>query len=129
MGMGIVIYMDTFDVALEGKGSAYISWYSILPPKQTHKNPYLRLLCPWNSSGKDTGVGSHSLLQGIFPTQGSNSGLLHCRQILYHLSHQEGPKSKSPTHKIIRKYIVVVLSHHMLRWFVTQPYHRVNRQY
>ena len=38
--------------------------------------------------GKDTGVGCHCLLQGIFPTQGSNLGLLHCRQILYHLSHQ-----------------------------------------
>ena len=35
-----------------------------------------------------TGVGSRSLLQGIFPTQGSNPGLLHCRWILYHLSHQ-----------------------------------------
>ena len=34
---------------------------------------------------------SHSLLQGVFPTQGSNLGLLHCRQILYHLSHQESP--------------------------------------
>ena len=50
-----------------------------------------RLLCPWNSSGKNTGVGSHSLLQGIFPTQGSNLGLLHCRHILYHLSHQGSP--------------------------------------
>ena len=46
-----------------------------------------RLLCPWNSPGKNTGVGSHSLLQRIFPTQGSNPGLLRCRQILYHLSH------------------------------------------
>ena len=43
-------------------------------------------LWPWNSPGKNTGVGSHSLLQGIFPTQGSNPGLLHCSQILYHLS-------------------------------------------
>ena len=50
-----------------------------------------RLLCPWNSPGKNTGVGSHSLLQGIFLIQGSNGGLLHCRQILYHLSHQEAP--------------------------------------
>ena len=41
--------------------------------------------------GKNTGVGCHSLLQGIFPTQGLNSGLLHCRQILYHLSHQGSP--------------------------------------
>ena len=41
-----------------------------------------------DSPGKDTGVGSHSLLQWIFLTQGSNPGLLHCRQILYCLSHQ-----------------------------------------
>ena len=47
-----------------------------------------RLLCPWDSLDKKTGVSSHSLLQGIFPTQGSNLGLLYCRQILYHLSHQ-----------------------------------------
>ena len=48
-----------------------------------------RLLCPWNSPGKNTGVGGHSLLQEIFLTQGSNPGFLHCRQTLYHLSHQE----------------------------------------
>ena len=44
------------------------------------------MLCPWSSPGKSTRVGSHSLLQGIFPTQGSNLDLLHCRQILYHVS-------------------------------------------
>ena len=43
-----------------------------------------RLLCPWDSPGKNTGVGYHSLLQGIFLTQGSNPCLLLCRQILYH---------------------------------------------
>ena len=42
---------------------------------------------PWNYPGKNTGVGCHFLFQGIFLTQGSNPGLLHCRQILYHLSH------------------------------------------
>ena len=42
-----------------------------------------KLLCPWNSPGKNTKVGCHVLLQGIFPNQGSNPGLLHCRQILY----------------------------------------------
>ena len=42
-----------------------------------------RLPCPWDSLGRSTGVGSHALLQGIFLTQGSNPGLLHCRQILY----------------------------------------------
>ena len=44
--------------------------------------------CPWNSPAKNTGVGCHSLLRGIFPTQGLNLHLLHCRGILYHLSHQ-----------------------------------------
>ena len=43
---------------------------------------------PWNRPGQNTGVGSLSLLQGIFPAQGSNPGLLHCRWILYQLSHQ-----------------------------------------
>ena len=46
------------------------------------------LCSPWNSPGQNTRVGSLSLLQGIFPTQGSNPGLLHCRRILYQLSHQ-----------------------------------------
>ena len=46
---------------------------------------------PWNSPGQNTGVGSLSLLQGIFPTQGSTSGLPYCRQILYQLSHKRSP--------------------------------------
>ena len=45
------------------------------------------LYSPWNSSGQNTGVGSLSLLQGIFPNQGSNPGLPHCKQILYQLCH------------------------------------------
>ena len=52
-----------------------------------------RLLHPWNSSGKNAGVGNHSLLQGIFPSQGLNPGLLRCRQILYQLRHQGSPSS------------------------------------
>ena len=56
-----------------------------------------RLLCPRGVPGKSTGEGSHSLIQGIFQTQGSNSGLLHCRQILYCLSPQGSPVvAKSP---------------------------------
>ena len=51
------------------------------------------LYSPWNSLGQNTAVGNHSLLQGIFLTQGLNLSLLHCRQSLYHLSHQGGPKS------------------------------------
>ena len=46
---------------------------------------------PFPSPGKNTGVGSHFLLQGLFPIQGSNLGLPHCRQILYHLSHHGKP--------------------------------------
>ena len=45
----------------------------------------------WNSPGQNIGVGSLSLLQGIFPIQRSNTGLLHCRQILYQLSHKGSP--------------------------------------
>ena len=47
---------------------------------------------PWNSPGQNTGVGSLSLLQGIFPTQGSNPGPSHCRPILYQLSHRGSPR-------------------------------------
>ena len=52
------------------------------------------LLCPWNFPGKSTGVGCHFLLQGIFPTQGLNPGLPHCRKMLYHLSHQGSPSEQ-----------------------------------
>ena len=58
-----------------------------------------------DSPGKNTGVGCHAFLQGIFPAQGSNLGLQHCRQILYHLGHQgslqdslEGPETNSRVH-------------------------------
>ena len=47
---------------------------------------------PWNSPGQNTGVGNLSLLQGIFPTQGSNPGFPHCRRILYQLSHKASPR-------------------------------------
>ena len=50
------------------------------------------LLCPWDFPGKNTGMGCHFLLQGIFPTQGSNPGLLYCRQILSPSELQEKPK-------------------------------------
>ena len=53
---------------------------------QPHGLQPIRLL-DWNSPVKNTGVGICSLLQGFFPTQGSNPGLLHCRQIFYRLSH------------------------------------------
>ena len=50
------------------------------------------LYSPWNSPHQNTGVGSLSLLQRIFPIQGSNPGLLHCRRILYQLNHKGSPR-------------------------------------
>ena len=57
-----------------------------------------RLFCPWNSPGKNTRVGSHSLFQGIFLTQWLNLGLLYCRQILYRLSHRGSARAHTHTH-------------------------------
>ena len=56
------------------------------------------LYSPWNAPGQNTGVSSLSLLRGIFPTQGSNPGLPHCRRILYQLSHQGSPKKVLNSH-------------------------------
>ena len=62
-------------------------------------------------SGRNTGVGSVSLLQGIFPTQGSNPGLLYCRQILYQLNHQGSPftslfdANKNSSWDIVEEYL------------------------
>ena len=50
-----------------------------------------RLLCPWDSPGKSTGVGCRALFQGIFLTQESKLGLLHCKQILYQLCYEGSP--------------------------------------
>ena len=70
----------------------WIYVYEVKVPQSclTLCNP--RFLCPWNFPGQNTGVGSCSLLQGLFLTQGWNPGVLHCRQIPYCLSHQEAPK-------------------------------------
>ena len=61
------------------------------PTLQPH-GPY----SPRTPPGQDTGMGSLSLLQGIFPTQGSNPGLTHCRWILYQLSHRGSPGGQGP---------------------------------
>ena len=55
---------------------------------------------PWNSPGQNIGMGSLSLLQGIFPTRGSNPGLPHCRHILYQLSHKGNP-SQTQSHILL----------------------------
>ena len=56
---------------------------------------------PWNFPGRNTGVGSWSLPQGIFPNQGENPGFPHCRWILYQLSHQGSPVTFKDCHKDI----------------------------
>ena len=66
------------------------------------------LYSPWNSPGQNTGVGSLSLLQGIFPTQGSKPGLPHCKQILYQRSH----KGKPNCHQFDPSFLVSPSSSH-----------------
>ena len=73
------------------------------------------LLCPWDSPGKNTGMGCHSL-QGIFLTQGSNLDLLLCRWILYYLSHQGSPACcslKPSTHQFSER-TELILSRSMM---------------
>ena len=69
---------------------------------QPHRLLPARLLCPQDSPGKNTGMGSHPLLQRIFPTQGSDLDLLHFRQILCHLSNQ-GSQSVPKRYKLFIK--------------------------
>ena len=78
--------------------STFSSWDKLKKSEVTQSCPSLwdpmdcslpcRLLCPWYSPGKNIGAGCHLLLQGTFLIQGSNPGLLHCRQTLYPLSRQ-----------------------------------------
>ena len=69
-----------------------------------------RLLYPWDFPGKDTGVGCHFLPQGIFPTQGLNPDLLHCRQTLYHLSYEGNPFVNMASFYFKGKYQKSILS-------------------
>ena len=69
-------------------GESEIGSHSVVSDSvRPHGLESTRLLCPWNSPGKNTGVGHHALLQRIFLIQGLNSGLPHWGQILYHLSY------------------------------------------
>ena len=70
---------------------------------------------PWNSPGQNNGVGSLSFLQGIFPTQKSNWGLLHCRQILYQLSYQRSPYIYLYVFIFFPIMFAVILVFHMVR--------------
>ena len=71
------------------------------------------LYSPWNSPGENTGVGSLSLAQGIFPTQGLNPGLLYCRQILYWLSYKGSLSIKeiNPEYSLERLMLKLKLQH------------------
>ena len=72
-----------------------------------------RCLCPWDSPGKNTGVGCRFLLQGIFPAQGLNPGLLQCRQIICCLSHQGSPPTSIQTGNCHRP--LHILNHELLQ--------------
>ena len=74
---------DSLPSELQGRSQSH----SVVSDSLRHHGLY----SPWNSTGQNTGVGHLSLLQGIFPTQGSSPGLLHCGQIPYQLSHKGSP--------------------------------------
>ena len=102
----IVPYYDSSlyqAIILEGYNSLCVSRSVVLDSLQPHGLQPARLFCPWDSPGKKTGVYSHSFLQGIFLTPGSNPSLLHYRQILYHLSHQESPQVTMNIHQKKKK--------------------------
>ena len=75
------------------------------------------LYSPWNSPGQNTGVGSLSLLQGIFPIQESNQGLLHCRRILYQPSYQGSPSFRIDWFYLfaVQGTLKSLLQHHILK--------------
>ena len=76
-----------------------------------------RLYSPCNSPGQNTGVGSLLLLQGIFPTQGLNSGLPHCRWILYQLSYQGSPC-------IVKAMVFPVVMYGCENWIIKKAEHQ-----
>ena len=79
----IALPTQTFD----RKVSEYVSRSGMSNFLWTHGLGHARLLSPWDFPSNNTGVGCHALLQGILPSQGLNPGLLHFRQIAYHLNH------------------------------------------
>ena len=79
----ILLHLDGIWIWISESGS----WSVMIDSLWPH-----RLYSPWNSPGHNTGVGSFSLLQGIFPIEGLNPSLMHCRQILSQLSHKGSPR-------------------------------------
>ena len=87
-------------------------WTPILQHIQSESHPVVSdslrphgLYSPRNSPGQNTGVGGCSLLQRIFPTQGSNPGLAHCRWILYQLSYKGNPCSSQESFSILANHL------------------------
>ena len=79
----------------QSQNSSAIHAYSVVSDSlQPYGLQPAGLLCPWDSPGKVTGLGSHALLQGIFPTQGLKLCLLHFGWILYLLRYQGSPQSQ-----------------------------------
>ena len=90
----VCIYTYIYSLIISHSGLAALCWAVLSLPVvshslRPHRLQFTRLLCPCPS--ENTRVGCHALFQGIFPTQGYNWGLLHCRQILYQLSYQGSP--------------------------------------
>ena len=83
---------------ISGKDAIEVKWYYKWKSESESHSVMSNSLWPhglyssWNSPGQNRGMGSLSLLQGIFPTQRSNPGLPHCRRILYQLSHKVRPR-------------------------------------
>ena len=88
-----ILFFDFFHDFMYRIGSGVCASLSVMSDSLQPRGLYpARILCPWNSPDQNTGEGCHFLLQGTFPTQGSNPGLLHCRWILYQLSHKGSPR-------------------------------------
>ena len=100
MNTWVCKYVGTESHTLKGRKSHMQLWW-----KWKSLSRVQLFATPWNSPGQNTGVGSRSLLQGIFPTQGSNPGLPHCRRILYQLSHKGSPGVIDKTLKVIQNVI------------------------
>ena len=90
-GFALQFYTSRISDYEERRLTSLASWSQSLSVVSDSLRPH-GLYGSWNSPGWNPGVGSLSLLQGVFPTQGLNPGLLHCRRILHHLSHQRGPR-------------------------------------
>ena len=94
------------------------------PEKRESVSPSVlptRLLCPWDSPGKNTGKDSHSLLQGIFPTKGLNQLSCTAGRFFYHLSHQGSPYL---IYKLRCVYIIYIPYNFKSLWRVATTWNR-----